>query len=83
MLLAMSVACLFIGVYAIHSTAKNLKTGIIQQEDGFELRRKRNPVQFRISILAVRLFGMLLILLSIAILAGAFLQARELQKFDD
>ena len=79
MLLAMSVACLLIGVYLIRSTAKSLKTGIIEQEDGFELRRKRNPVQFRISILAVRIFGMLLILLSMALLAGAFLQARGLQ----
>jgi hypothetical protein len=79
MLLAMSVACLLIGVYSIRSTAKSLKTGIIEQEDGFELKRKRNPVQFRISILAVRIFGMLLILLSMALLAGSFLQARGLQ----
>ena len=79
MLLIISVACFFIGVYAIRSTAKSLKTGIIEQEDGFELRRKRNPVQFRISILAVRIFGMLLILLSMALLAGAFLLDRGLQ----
>jgi hypothetical protein len=79
MLLAMSVACHLIGVYSIRSTAKSLKTGIIEQEDGFELKRKSNPVQFRKSILAVRIFGMLLILLSMALLAGAFLQARGLQ----
>jgi hypothetical protein len=74
MLLAMSVACLFIGVYAIHSTAKNMKTGIIEQEDSFQLIRKKYPVQFRISILAVRIFGTLMILLSMVLLAGAFLQ---------
>ena len=74
MLLAMSVACLFIGMYAMHSTAKSLKTGVIEQEDGFQLKRKKHPVQFRISILAVRIFGIFMILLSIALLAGAFLQ---------
>lgn len=79
MLLVMSVVCFFIGVYAIRSTAKSLKTGIIEQEDGFELRRKKNPVQFRISILTVRIFGMLLILLSIALLTGVFLQTGWLQ----
>lgn len=79
MLLVMSVVCFFIGVYAIRSTAKSLKTGIIEQEDGFELRRKKNPVQFRISILTVRIFGMLLILLSIALLTGVFLQTGGLQ----
>lgn len=76
MLLAMSVACLFIGVYAFHSTAKNLKRGVIEQEDGFELKRKKHPIQFRISILVVRIFGIFMILLSIALLAGAFLQIR-------
>lgn len=79
MLLVMSVACLLVGVYALHSTAKSLKTGIIEQEDGFELRREKNPVKFRISIMAVRIFGILMIILSIALLAGAFLQTRGLQ----
>jgi len=72
----MSVACLLIGVYSIHSTGKSLKTGIIEQEDGFEIRRKKNPVQFRISIMAVRIFGILMILLSMALLAGVFLQSQ-------
>lgn len=79
MLPVMSFICFFVGVYAIRSAAKSLKTGTIEQEDGFELRRKRNPVRFRISLLAVRIFGMLLILLSMALLAGAFLQARVVQ----
>jgi hypothetical protein len=79
MSLIMSVACLFIGVYLIHGTAKSLKTGVIEQEDGFELRREKNPLQFRISIMAVRIFGILMILLSIALLAGAFLQTGRLQ----
>jgi uncharacterized membrane protein len=79
MLLAMSIACLFIGIYAIYSTAKSLKTGIIKQEDGYELRRKKNPLQFRMSIMAVRIFGSLMILLSMVLLAGAFFQNRGLQ----
>jgi hypothetical protein len=79
MLLATSIACLFAGIYAIYSTAKSLKTGIIEQEDGYELRRKKNPLQFRISIMAVRIFGILMILLSITLLAGAFFQTKGLQ----
>lgn len=79
MSLIMSIACLFIGVYSICGAAKSLKTGVIEQEDGFELRKEKNPLQFRMSITGVRIFGILMILLSIALLAGAFLQTRRLQ----
>lgn len=75
MLVILGVACLCIGIYSIHNTSRSLRTGIIEQEDGFELRRNKNPVRFRLSIMAVRIFGILMILLSLVLLAGAFLKA--------
>lgn len=57
MLLLISLICFGIGLYSIRSARKSLATGRVELEDGFSLKRKRNPFRFRLSIASGFIFG--------------------------